>query len=70
LVTGTSPRWSARPRASVRTGPTYRLNDEMIPEGELPLDSRRATGKTLDIVVDFNLETADNFGLNVRTGDG
>ena len=54
----------------LRAGPTYRLNDEMIPEGELPLDSRGASGKALDIVVDFNLETADNFGLKVRTGDG
>jgi sucrose-6-phosphate hydrolase SacC (GH32 family) len=24
----------------------------------------------VDIVVDFNLETADNFGLKVRTGNG
>jgi fructan beta-fructosidase len=55
---------------TLRADPTYRLDDEMIPEGELPLDGPGASGKALDIVVDFNLETADNFGLKVRTGNG
>jgi levanase len=52
----------------LRTGPAYRLNDELIPEGELTLDG--ATGKALDIVVVFDLETAGKFGLKVRTGNG
>ena len=54
----------------LRRGPSYRLHDATIPEGTRVLDGRGATGKALDIVADFDVKTAENFGLKVRTGDG
>jgi levanase len=54
----------------LRRGPSYRLNDRTIAEGTRVLDGKGATGKALDIVAKFEVKTAENFGLKVRTGDG
>jgi fructan beta-fructosidase len=53
----------------LRGGPSYHLNNDLIEEGTHELGSR-ASGKALDIVADFDLNTADRFGLKVRTGNG
>jgi fructan beta-fructosidase len=54
---------------TLRQDPAYELNDSTIPEGTRAL-GRGATGKALDILVDFDLKTAEKFGLKVRTGNG
>jgi fructan beta-fructosidase len=54
---------------TLRQDPAYELNDSTIPEGTWAL-GRGATGKALDILVDFDLKTAEKFGLKVRTGNG
>jgi fructan beta-fructosidase len=53
----------------LRTGPVYKLRHETIHPGSVPLTGRGASGKTLEINVDFRLRDADRFGLKVRAGD-
>jgi len=52
----------------LRTGPVYELHHRTVDAGTWALTGKGATGKALDIEADFDLQTAQRFGLEVRTG--
>jgi levanase len=52
----------------LRTGPAYKLRHQTIQPGSVPLTGRGASGKTLEINVEFRLRDAARFGLKVRAG--
>jgi fructan beta-fructosidase len=54
----------------LRRGPAYRMHNTVIPEGTQELRGRGAHGKALEIIADFDVRTAQKFGLKVRTGEG
>jgi fructan beta-fructosidase len=51
-------------------GPRRRLGPQAIPAGSIPLASRGIAGKALEIVAEFEVGTASEVGLKVRTGGG
>ncbi len=52
----------------LRAGPAYKLRHQTIQPGSVPLTGRGASGKTLEINVEFRLRDAARFGLKVRAG--
>src|SRR3989440_300753 len=54
--------------SELRAGPVYELDQRTITPGTVTLSGKGASGKALDIQVDFNKATAHRFGLMVRAG--
>jgi fructan beta-fructosidase len=51
-------------------GPRRQLESQPIPAGSTPLAARGIAGKALEIVAEFEVGTASELGLRVRTGRG
>jgi len=54
--------------SQLRAGPVFELDQRTITPGAVTLSGQGASGKALDIQVDFNKATAHRFGLMVRAG--
>ena len=54
--------------SQLRAGPVFELDQRTITPGTVTLSGQGASGKALDIQVDFNKATAHRFGLMVRAG--
>ena len=48
----------------------HEIESRSIPPGETPLDDRGVNGVAVEIIAEFEYGDADEFGLNVRCGDG
>ena len=46
------------------------IGDLAVPEGTMPLAEHGIEGEALELIAEFEVGTADSFGLKVRTGDG
>ena len=60
-----SRHWS-----KLRNRPHFSVRNWEINNGEIPLSGRGSRGKALEIIAEFKVGNATEFGLKVRKGDG